>query len=189
MKHISWLILLVCTSSFAHHDKISPPVTIKIMGKTLEIKENSFHHGDLIVTYLPAGQTMENWTTRFRVRFSEDYKQDTKGKVLAVAKMVAQKKQKGDRAAKFKNLTGKYSKWSMADFVVSDDNCTEHNVIKFLNTKSGALSYQLSRRIYKDSYSSRGVLKEFFDYVENGRKANVKLLNGSNLPLASLQKN
>jgi hypothetical protein len=148
------------------------PKTLTVLGQKLELKEaQTAPSGEMLAEYVPAGETLDNWTRMFAVRVYP-------GKVTAEqaaalkSQEIAARRAHGDYLA---NGTA-FAKGDarVVDFLLSEGPIVEHDIIKYAPSGGGRLaSYQLARRYYKgrekDAEKDHDGLTAFIGAIKTGR--------------------
>jgi hypothetical protein len=154
-------------------DKVQPPPTVTVLGKTLALKTSTASPSEeLVVEYVPAKETLDHWTLMLGVRIF-------KGK-LTPDQAVAMK----DQEVQARRAQGDYMANSMAfakgdfkviDFVMSQSPIVEHNVMSFSRRPDGHLvSYQIARRYYRPSSEVDDGLRAFMGEIKTNRDKYVQ---------------
>lgn len=159
--------------------------TVKILGKLLTLKDSQGGGPGqpFIAEFIPAGETWDNWTMMYAVRFVPGDKPDPKRSAFATAQNVLQKKKEGDpvaNAAIFEQSDGK----SVAvDFLLSapKPEMFEHNVFRYFAAPNGLVSLQIARRIYAGN-STEAQMQDFIKDIPKVRTQIFKELARPDLP-------
>jgi hypothetical protein len=164
------------------------PKDVKILGTTLSLKESK---GDekrgFIAEYIPEGETFDDWTLMFAVRYQAGPEMDPKAAAAAAAKNVDNRKGNGDLVANSMVLAGPDGKSFAIDFMISEKNIYEHNVWRYYNTGKGLVSLQIARRAYlKGATDSSGT--DLIRSVPEMRKKMLSELTRPDLPTPSFAK-
>jgi hypothetical protein len=168
------LLLLTAALISSAADKLpSPPPSVTVLGKALELKSNTASPSEeLVAEYVPAKETLDHWTMMLGVRVF-------KGK-LTPEQALAMKEQE----VQARRAQGDYMANSMAfakggfkviDFVMSQPPIVEHNVMSFSKRPDGRLvSYQIARRYYMPSSEVDDGLRAFMGEIKTNRDKYVQ---------------
>ena len=162
----------VAASSAA--DKLPPPPpTVTVLGKTLALKTNTSSPAEeLVAEYVPAKETLENWTLMLGVRVFKGKLTPDQAVAMKGQEIQARRAQ-GDFLAN--SLAFAKGDFKVIDFVMSQSPIVEHNVMSFSKRADGRLvSYQIARRYYQPSSEIDDGLRAFMGEIKTNRDKYVQ---------------
>jgi hypothetical protein len=122
-----------------------------------------------VASYVPANETLENWTKLFAVSFYKGQNYSPYNAVIQASRNVIDEKRKGDTIANYKRIEDPKKGWYGIDFFISGNykgkpTAYEHNVFRYVKIPGGMISYQSARRIYLTDTNNKEVDK-FIDEI------------------------
>jgi hypothetical protein len=150
-------------------DKVQPPPSVTVLGKSLVLKSNlTSPTEDLVAEYVPASETLENWTLMLGIRIFKGTKL-TPDQALAVKTgEVEARRAQGDYLAN--SAAFAKGELKVIDFLMSQPPIVEHNIMSFSRRPDGRLiSYQIARRYYQPSSEVDDGLRAFVSGIKENR--------------------
>lgn len=126
------------------------PKTVTVLGQELTLKFRDEKSGFLLLEYIPAAETLEQWTTMFAVHRYDSRVANRPFDARSTVRSLINRtlaRQPGDPVAGGGAFTRKSDPQSYyADFALSEGGTVEHNVFRYFDTANGMVGYQYARR-------------------------------------------
>jgi hypothetical protein len=137
------------------------PKSVTVLGHVLVLKDMQGGGAGqaALAEYIPAGETLENWTLMFALRFAPG-DLDPKASAAATVQNIQTRKRNGqDPLANCGVFASKDGKSVNVDFLVSTTSpqLLEHNIMRYVKVKDGLETIQIARRIYGNQSSQAKV--------------------------------
>jgi len=170
---IATLLIVFSTTAFAitgtSHTTAKLPKTIEFNGIKLDQAFHEEKANQLIVEYIPAGETIDHWTTLFAVRMQTVQLSPIEW-ATNIARMVTQQNPKLGANVIFSKDTPEKA---IVQFITVEKNIIEYNIWKLMKPADydGIISYQFAERNYgeiTDDFKKRvGNMKQTVDAMQN----------------------
>ena len=179
---IALSLFFAAAQNYSYAQDNSLPKNITVLGKKLNLKQNSGDDQKFLAEYIPENETFENWTLMFAIRHIAGDHFDPKATAVQAANNIAQRKAEGDLYANSMILAAPDGKSVAIDFLVSDKDLLEHNVWRYFIGSKGLSSYQIARRSYGIS-DNAGKTQEFISDIKTKRSDILEQIMRADLPL------
>jgi hypothetical protein len=155
-------------------EKLEPPPSVTMLGKSLVLKSNlTSATEDLVAEYVPAQETLDHWTLMLGVRIFRGNRLTPDQALAMKTGEVEARRAQGDSMAN--SMAFAKGEFKVIDFVMSQPPIVEHNVMSFSRRPDGRLvSYQLARRYYQPSSEVDDGLRAFMGEIETNRDLYVR---------------
>jgi hypothetical protein len=167
------LLLTAALTSTAADKLPSPPPSVTVLGKALDLKSNAASPSEeLVAEYVPAKETLDRWTLMLGVRVFKGQLAPEQALAMKEQEVQARRAQ-GDFMAN--SMAFGKGGFKVIDFVMSQPPIVEHNVMSFSKRPDGRLvSYQIARRYYMPSSEVDDGLRAFMGEIKTNRDRYVQ---------------
>jgi hypothetical protein len=135
----------------------------------------------LLAEYIPAGETLENWTVLLAIRWQKVPPIDLGAKAISVGDLIQARKAAGDPVANAVVMKTADGSASAVDFMLSEGEILEHDIQRYSNGRTGFVSYQFAQRIYHFK-SDLEKLKKFVLDIQSNQPQYFSAIMAKDLP-------
>ncbi len=159
-----FLLIFYCSIGSAQTNERILLKSTEILNEELYLEFEEKSQNGMLVEYIPEEEDLKSWSVLFSIRLAYGVDFDPKASAASTVRNINNRKGH-DPIASVLAFKSSDEKSYIVDFLVSQGNIFEHNVMRFFRFEKGVARLQIARRLY---YKGEGT-EYVGDFIDSAR--------------------